>query len=467
MNVTISTHNGTSVAREHNIRNEKVVSKEKHIDPNGIYEIWLDEPIRQAYERLFGESVRRYNEKQNRVERKIDSYYNTICKDKKKHPVYEMIIGIYGKNEDGSPICSVEQGKEIMRKFVEEWQERNPNLELIGAYYHADEEGEPHVHLDYVPVAHGYKKGMDTQTGLVKALGEQGFEKQGKATAQIQWEKRENDYLTGLCEAMGLTVEHPQIKGKEHLETQAYKLVKRVEELEQAEKEVTEHFLDVDAKAVEAEERAKRAEKEAENAEKRVDNAERKLKETNAKHKVAATELKEVLDKKARASEIHKISDLFGETQTYHKNMLESTRAIGSEAYQHSMESKKTLEQAELMKLKTEQKEQEIAPLHEKAEKLLQLAEADREQARQLLNNQERLIENRAEALAQQRLNNSFHGAESGREKRLMDYCDTIKFSDGSSVLERFQTAEQELEKQIQAEMEAEALRKRKYNIDR
>lgn len=48
-----------------------------------------------------------------------------------------------------------------------------------------------------------------------------------------------------------------------------------------------------------------------------------------------------------------------------------------------------------------------------------------------------------------------------------MDYCDTIKFSDGSSVLERFQTAEQELEKQIQAEMEAEALRKRKYNIDR
>ena len=83
MPVTISTHNGTAVAREHNIRNEKVVSKEKHINPNGIHETWIDEPIRQAYERLFGESVRNYNSKQTRADRKIDSYYNTICKDKK------------------------------------------------------------------------------------------------------------------------------------------------------------------------------------------------------------------------------------------------------------------------------------------------------------------------------------------------------------------------------------------------
>lgn len=233
MPVTISTHNGTAVAREHNIRNKKVISKENHIDPNGIHETWIDEPIRQAYERLFGESVQNYNNKQKRADRKISSYYNTICKDKKKHPVYEMIIGVYGKSEDGSPICSAEQGKAIMQKFVEDWSRRNPNLELIGAYYHADEDGEPHVHLDYVPVAHGYIKGMETQTGLVKALGEQGFEKNGRATAQIQWEKRENDYLTSLCEDVGLTVIHPQIEGRKHIETQTFKLQKQIEELQE------------------------------------------------------------------------------------------------------------------------------------------------------------------------------------------------------------------------------------------
>lgn len=225
MGVTISTHNGSAVSREHNIRNPKVVSKEPHIDMNGSHEVWIDEPVRKAYDRLFGEAVEAYNAKQARPERQIKSYYNDICKDSKKHPVYEMIIGIYGKNENGSPICSAEQGKEIMRRFVEEWQERNPNLELIGAYFHADEPGaDPHVHLDYIPVAHRYTRGLETQTGLVKALGEQGFEKKGKATAQIQWEKRENDYLTKLCEDMGLTVDHPKIEGRKHIDTQELKL---------------------------------------------------------------------------------------------------------------------------------------------------------------------------------------------------------------------------------------------------
>lgn len=232
MGVTISTHNGSAVSREHNVRNPKVVSKEPHIDMNGTHEVWIDEPVRKAYDRLFGEAVKAYNAKQARPERRIKSYYNDICKDSKKHPVYEMIIGIYGKDENGSPICSSEQGKEIMRQFVENWKERNPNLELIGAYFHADEPGaEPHVHLDYIPVAHGYTRGIETQTGLVKALGEQGFEKMGKATAQIQWEKRENDFLTSLCEAVGLTVDHPQIEGRKHINTQEMKLQKQVDEL--------------------------------------------------------------------------------------------------------------------------------------------------------------------------------------------------------------------------------------------
>ena len=94
MGVTISTHNGSAVAREHNVRNYKVVSKEPHIYLNGLHEACIDEPVRQAYERLFGEAVAEYNAKQSRPERRISSYYNDICKDKKKHPVYEMIIGI-------------------------------------------------------------------------------------------------------------------------------------------------------------------------------------------------------------------------------------------------------------------------------------------------------------------------------------------------------------------------------------
>ncbi len=124
-------------------------------------------------------------------------------------------------------------GKQILREFVDSWKDRNPNLELIGAYYHADEEGVPHVHCDYVPVAHGYTRGMETQTGLVKALGEMGFEKQGKATAQILWEHRENNTLETLCKARGLIIEHPLEENRVHLQTDAYKARQELTEVQQ------------------------------------------------------------------------------------------------------------------------------------------------------------------------------------------------------------------------------------------
>lgn len=219
MGYTIATHNGSAVARDHNIRNEKIVSKESHINPDGIHETWIDEKPRQAYERLFGQSVADYNEKQKRTDRKITNYYADICKDAKKHPVYEMIVSI--GNRDNA--VDEQTGKQILREFVDTWKDRNPNLELIGAYYHADEEGVPHVHCDYVPVAHGYTRGMETQTGLVKALGEMGFEKQGRATAQILWEHHENDTLETLCKARGLIIEHPLEENRIHLHTDDYK----------------------------------------------------------------------------------------------------------------------------------------------------------------------------------------------------------------------------------------------------
>lgn len=230
--VTISTHNGGGKAhRAHNIRSEKVVSREAHIDPNGTHEEWIDIPPREAYEQLFGKALKAYNEKkeaQHRHTEKIDDYYNHIQKNKKKHAVYEMIIGIY---DDKEFMLDPQMKRDIMKDFVDGWEERNPNLKMIGAYYHADEKGGPHVHIDYIPWADGYKNGLETQNGLVKALGKQGFVKEGKATAQIKWEQRENQVLDEICQSYGLTVLHPQKdNGKAHIETEAYKLNKELEE---------------------------------------------------------------------------------------------------------------------------------------------------------------------------------------------------------------------------------------------
>lgn len=239
--VTISTHNGSQVARQHNLRNPKVIAKEDHIDPNGHFEVWLDEDPKVAYERLFGEAVQAYNEKQTREERKITDYYGQICQDKKKHPVYELIIGIYGKKADGTPICSKNDGRRILRAFTEDWERRNPNLKICGIYYHCDESvgvnGSQvgHVHIDYIPYGDGFSRGLSVQSSLTRALEQQGFVSQGmNNTSQIQWEARENQFLASLCAHAGFEVVRGK-GGKEHLDTATYKKVKELQEMEQRE----------------------------------------------------------------------------------------------------------------------------------------------------------------------------------------------------------------------------------------
>ena len=237
--VTIATHNGSQVARQHNLRNPKVIAKEDHIDPNGHFEVWLDEDPKVAYERLFGEAVKAYNAKQTRPDRQITDYYKQICEDGKKKPVYELIIGIYGKKADGTPICSKNDGRRILRAFTEDWERRNPHLKLCGLYYHCDESvgvnGSQvgHVHIDYIPVGDGFARGMATQSSLSRALEQQGFVSQGiNNTAQIQWEARENQFLASLCAHAGLEVVRGK-GGKEHLDTATYKKVKELQELQE------------------------------------------------------------------------------------------------------------------------------------------------------------------------------------------------------------------------------------------
>ena len=238
MAYTITTQNGNSskVRRDHNIRNPNYVKKEPHIDPNNPHEIWHDEKVGQAYMRLFGPSVSEYNARQTRSDRMIRNYHSVVRKSSRKHDVYEMVVQIGGK--DNAPEESL--GYKILREYTDGWSGRNPNLEVIGAYYHADEEGAPHVHIDYVPVAHGYTRGPSLQPGLTKALGEQGFFVSKEGTAQTQFIKRENNVLESICRYYGLDIVHPCIEEAKHLETSVYKKQQMAKDAEIAVKKAME-----------------------------------------------------------------------------------------------------------------------------------------------------------------------------------------------------------------------------------
>ncbi|MBE6784213.1 MAG: hypothetical protein E7536_09435 [Ruminococcaceae bacterium] len=229
--MTTATHLGTKVAIGHNVRDPKWIAKEKHIDPNGVYEIWCYEDIKKKYEEIFSKAVKEYNEKQKDDHRKITNYYQKIKKSKQQHVCYEMIITIGNKKNKPSD----EIGKEIMREFIDDWQRRNPNLVLVCLAYHADEEGAPHLHVDFIPIAYQNSRGMSVQTSLSKALKEMGFKnKNGKyhETESIQWINRERDFLDNLCKQRGLDIHHPNAgKGSKHLEKEAYILTQKLKEL--------------------------------------------------------------------------------------------------------------------------------------------------------------------------------------------------------------------------------------------
>ena len=228
---TIATHLGGGKAHQaHNFRDSRCVEKEPHIDPNGHHETWVHEPVKEAYHRLFDEAQQKYNDKQTREDRQIEDYYTKIMHDKVKHTAYETIYGVYGNNDKQTE-------KEIYQEIVRTWNERNPNLVLIGAYYHDDEKGGHHLHCDWIPVVHDCTRGMEVQTGLNGALKEMGFYTSGTSrTAQMFWEKAENQYLERLCRDRGIEIEHPMSKDvtrerAEHLDTLEYKVAQKEREL--------------------------------------------------------------------------------------------------------------------------------------------------------------------------------------------------------------------------------------------
>lgn len=229
-NVTIATHLGHAPALAHNRRDPRVVLKEDHIRTDGTFEMWLDRDPRELYQEVFGEAIKEYNKEQKRDDRKIEDYYTHIQKDKQRHPLYELIIGVYSKGEKGEIICSEEDSKVILRAFMKDWKKRNPYLELTQVAFHADEAGQCHCHAVFAPVGL-YSKGLKKRVSLSRALNQQGFFSDGRNnTEQIKWEASENQYLGQLCHSRGFYVLHPGEKGTKHLETETFKAVKKLEE---------------------------------------------------------------------------------------------------------------------------------------------------------------------------------------------------------------------------------------------
>lgn len=205
MQYTVTTRCDKTFCQGHNRRDPRIVDKEKHINSNGHFEIWKDVPIRQMYTTIFQDALKCYNEQQcskGHPERQIEDYYIHVKNSKQQNLAYEMIVAIGNKEEHPDKATC----HEILKRYVDDWERRNPNLVVAGAYYHADEDGVPHIHVTFVPVATS-ERGLKLKTGWKKALQQQGF---NGRNPQTTWVRSENKYLENLCKEKDLEIYHPQ-----------------------------------------------------------------------------------------------------------------------------------------------------------------------------------------------------------------------------------------------------------------
>lgn len=185
----------------------------------------VDKDIKEAYREIFGEALDKYNAKQKRADRKIEDYCDHIKKSKNGEKLFYEDVVQWGSKDDFQNPQTRERAKEALVKYVEGFEERNPNLKLIGAYIHMDE-ASPHLHLDYVPVANGYSRGLETRNSLDKAMKQMGFQPENesrKNNATKLWKESERAVFGEICRGLGLEVEPERKSDRKSLTVEEYK----------------------------------------------------------------------------------------------------------------------------------------------------------------------------------------------------------------------------------------------------
>ena len=279
--------------------------------------IYIQESLRDAYEKCFGQSLRDYNAAQKRKDRQKEDYLKEIENSgNKEKTFYENIVQIGKKTdtpvvgENGMLTEDAKAAIEVLDRYAKTFQERNPNLYLFNCVMHLDE-ATPHLHIDYIPVAHGYKNGMKTRNSLTKAFQQMGFAKavSRKQNETVAWQEREREYLTELCREHGIEIEVlgvqrgnlslPEYKAAmcevEKLEQQAVALDRQNEIFEQQNDDLAQKTSELCGQVQEMEEKNNELVLQAQKLTEQIEEAEVKekaAKEVLAKHDLRAETFK-------------------------------------------------------------------------------------------------------------------------------------------------------------------------------
>lgn len=266
--------------------------------------VYIQKPLQEVYEEIFGNAVSEYNAKQKRSDRKIDDYLTKIKNSgNNEKQFYETVIQI-GKRDDtgvldenGNLSEEAKVTRDILDEYARTFQERNSNLILFNAVLHMDETT-PHLHMDYIPVAHGYKTGLSTRNSLTKGLQEMGIAPavSKSDTETMHWQERERAYISELCKEHEIEIEVLGVD-RDSYNIPEYKKAMREKEAAEVEIEI------LNAEKIEVEAVIENMDRDLESGQMEIEEQKESLKEitdqiSDAEKKVAAKEktLDKILD---------------------------------------------------------------------------------------------------------------------------------------------------------------------------
>lgn len=107
-----------------------------------------------------------------------------------------------------------ETAKTMLDEYMQEFEKRNPNLKVFNAVMHLDE-STPHLHIDFVPVAHKGQRGMPLKNSMSGALREQGFSSSNKMQNEwTAWSESERSVMEQILLKHGLRREFEDMSKK-------------------------------------------------------------------------------------------------------------------------------------------------------------------------------------------------------------------------------------------------------------
>lgn len=213
------TYDNMQYSRYHDLRLYKDGQCPEHIDRNRTKNniVFANSTLEEVYAELFDDAVEKYNEKQNRAERKrmgggtgyLKELQNKLemaeHKDKAVKPAFQLHIEVgdyYDTSYKNAP-ADAEEAEQILAGYFEGFAERNPHMRVAWAVMHCDE-SKPGIHATIVPWADGYKNGMPSRVSISRALAQQGFTDDKEKSGWEKWIESERETLENVMRSHGI-----------------------------------------------------------------------------------------------------------------------------------------------------------------------------------------------------------------------------------------------------------------------